>query len=327
MKKILNKTILLAGSTGYIGKYVLKLLLYRGYKVICIGRSLNNDKKIYDSEHLIFHKINLCAMSEFQKLEVNFTKLDAVISCLGTKTGAKKDSWDVEYLANKNILDFATSKGLNRFILLSAICVQKPKLEFQYAKLAFEKKLITSGINYSIVRPTAYFKSLAGQVDRIKSGKSFIFFDNGKKTSCKPISEQNLAEFICDCLVLNERNNKILPIGGAGPDFTPKDQAELIFKILARPTKVRSIPSYIFKIFSFFIYPFTVFSEKLKDLREFSQIGYYYATESMLVWDKKEKKYSPDDTPEYGDESLEDFYRKVIEYGMDGHELGDHKLF
>jgi divinyl chlorophyllide a 8-vinyl-reductase len=50
-------------------------------------------------------------------------------------------------------------------VLLSAICVQKPLLEFQRAKLAFEAKLQEAGdITYSIVRPTAFFKSLAGQV-------------------------------------------------------------------------------------------------------------------------------------------------------------------
>lgn len=50
-------------------------------------------------------------------------------------------------------------------MLLSAICVQKPLLEFQRAKLKFEKELVEAGdINYSIVRPTAFFKSLAGQV-------------------------------------------------------------------------------------------------------------------------------------------------------------------
>lgn len=43
--------------------------------------------------------------------------------------------------------------------------LQRPLLEFQKAKLAFEEKLCSVGdITYSIVRPTAFFKSLAGQV-------------------------------------------------------------------------------------------------------------------------------------------------------------------
>ena len=38
-------------------------------------------------------------------------------------------------------------------MLLSAICVQKPRLAFQHAKLAFKKQLIQSGLTYSIARP------------------------------------------------------------------------------------------------------------------------------------------------------------------------------
>lgn len=77
----------------------------------------------------------------------------------------QKDSWAIDYQATKNVLDVAREKGAQHFVLLSAICVQKPLLEFQHAKLKFEEALQTAGdITYSIVRPTAFFKSLAGQV-------------------------------------------------------------------------------------------------------------------------------------------------------------------
>ena len=59
-------------------------------------------------------------------------------------------------------------------MLLSAICVQKPLLAFQQAKLAFEKELVASVLVYSIVRPRAFFKSLSGQAQRVKRGKPFF---------------------------------------------------------------------------------------------------------------------------------------------------------
>ncbi len=43
---------------------------------------------------------------------------------------------------------------MSHFVLLSAICVQKPLLAFQKAKLAFEAHLLEQGLTYSIVRPT-----------------------------------------------------------------------------------------------------------------------------------------------------------------------------
>lgn len=63
------------------------------------------------------------------------------------------------------MLDVAREEGAQHFVLLSAICVQKPLLEFQHAKLKLEGELQKlQDMTYSIVRPTAFFKSLAGQV-------------------------------------------------------------------------------------------------------------------------------------------------------------------
>lgn len=82
-----------------------------------------------------------------------------------TLPSVQKDSWAIDYQATLNCLEVGQETGASHFVLLSAICVQKPLLEFQHAKLKLEEKLKASqGITYSIVRPTAFFKSLAGQV-------------------------------------------------------------------------------------------------------------------------------------------------------------------
>jgi uncharacterized protein YbjT (DUF2867 family) len=86
--------------------------------------------------------------------------------------GGKKDSWAIDYQATKNVLEAARKAGAKHFVLLSAICVQKPLLEFQKAKLQLESELAAAGdITYSIVRPTAFFKSLAGQVGKERGGQ------------------------------------------------------------------------------------------------------------------------------------------------------------
>ena len=103
------------------------------------------------------------------------TRLGLSYSCgqYSARMLLQKDSWAVDYQATKNVLEVAREKGAQHFVLLSAICVQKPLLEFQHAKLKLEAALQSAGdITYSIVRPTAFFKSLAGQV-RI-AGAAFL---------------------------------------------------------------------------------------------------------------------------------------------------------
>ena len=65
----------------------------------------------------------------------------------------------------------------------------------------------------------------------------------------------------------------------------------------------------------------------MQDSAEFGRIGRYYATESMLVWDDKQKKYVADATPSYGKVSLEQFFEHAIKEGLAGQELGDAAIF
>jgi hypothetical protein len=67
------------------------------------------------------------------------------------------------------------------------------------------------------VRPTAFFKSLAGQVELVKQGKPYVMFGDGNLASCKPISEQDLARFMADCItgVWWWQEGKSLLTGGA----------------------------------------------------------------------------------------------------------------
>ncbi len=318
-----EKFIVLAGATGYIGRYVFHELMLRGYHVTTLGRSKAQDENaLYQHIH-----VDVCDDSAVAALEGDLPKNAAIISCLGSKTGGRRDAWEVEYGANQSLLRLSKTVQAKQFVLLSAICVQKPRLEFQFAKRTFEDNLIASGIPYSIVRPTAYFKSLAGQIDNVKNGKAFLIFDTGERTSCKPISGGDLATYLCDCLDRPDRNNRVLPIGGPGPAVNSKEQAEILFKLLGKPLKTRKIPSSIFKVINACLAPFGIFSEALSDKREFLRIGHYYATESMLIWDDDINAYDAEQTPEFGTESLETFYKDVLESGLQHHELGTHKLF
>jgi divinyl chlorophyllide a 8-vinyl-reductase len=211
-------------------------------------------------------------------------------------------------------------------VLLSAICVQKPFLAFQHAKLAFEKVLIESGLLYSIVRPTAFFKSLSGQVDRVKAGKPFLVFGDGMLTACKPISDADLGSFIADCLDDASRHNRILPIGGPGEAITPKQQGEFLFAALARAPRFKHVP---LALMDFIVVTLSVLGRVIPTLAEkaeLAKIGRYYASESMLVLDPVTGRYDADATPSTGQETLFDFYRRLLK-GEVSSERGDHAVF
>ena len=322
-----SKIVVLVGATGYIGFQVLTELVDRGYLVICVGRNVKG--RISECSGCV-RTIDFdlsSSMCDLASLRKEIPSCDGVISCLGSRKGGIKDSWDTEFSANKNILNFAESVSCKVFILLSAICVQKPKLHFQKAKLAFEKELASSSVPYCIVRPTAYFKSLAGQIKNVKNGKPFILFDSGLNTACKPISKEDLAAYICDCLVNKNSLGKIIPIGGPGPAITPLEQSNLLFSKALLTKKVRRVPSWTLLLLKYCLSPLSIFSQKVADYREFLRIAYYYATESMLVWDPVEERYYDEKTPEFGNDRLEDFYEHMLKIMDEEISRVDAKLF
>ena len=315
------ENVVLAGATGYIGKAVVRQLIASGYHVAAPVRDAS-----VSAPECATVLADVCDPSQLSKA-LSDQPIDAVISCIASRSGAPDDAWRVDFEANLSLLRAAVDRGARRFILLSAICVQKPKLVFQHAKLAFEAQLRESGIDYTIVRPTAYFKSLSGQIGRVLSGKPFLLFGDGTQTACKPISETDLAEYIVDCLVNPEKRNKVLPIGGPGEAITPRAQGELLFELTEHEPKFRHVPPAMFTVAGAVLGPLSKLIPPLAAKAEFARIGHYYATESMLVWDQEKGRYDAAATPGTGAITLRDHYKRMLTEGMAGQEAGDHKLF
>ena len=317
-----ENVLYVAGATGYIGREVVKRALKRGYTVHASVR-LNSETALPQNDRLILDIIQ----TERDETEFNIPMRASVISCISSRTGTDKDAHNIDYQMNVSLLNCARASDANVFLMLSAICVQKPKLAFQYAKLKFEDALQTSGLNYSIVRPTAYFKSLTGQVKRVEKNRPFLFFGDGTETACTPISKRDLAEFMLDTIHEHSSWNKILPIGGPQPALTPADMAAIISKIYNKPTVTRSVSPKIFDILRTIIAPLRPISRWAREKSELMNIGKYYATESMLVWDATNGNYDAERTPSTGQDTFYDHVLKMRETGSVETVDNDTRLF
>lgn len=321
----LKQTVVLAGATGYIGQHVATALVAEGYHVIALVRA-RPDR--YGPDVLEHCEIRVTEVTDATALRRTLADVSAhaIVSCLASRNGAPDDAQRVDYGANRNLLDIAPALGVSRYVLLSAICVQKPRLAFQHAKLAFERELQASRMDYTIVRPTAFFKSISGQVARIREGKPFLVFGTGTETACKPISERDLAGFLVDCIDDPERRNAVLSIGGPGAAVTPIDQGNLLFELAGKPATFRRVPVALFRVAIAVLAPLSRLIPALAAKAEFARIGHYYATESMLVWDADAGRYDAEATPSVGSDTLREHYTRALS-STDDDLLGAHKLF
>jgi len=325
--------VFVLGATGTIGRATVRALLRRGHEVVCfvrpragVGARLTPGAS---ARLLAGATVRIGDVSDPASLaREGFCgeRFDAVVSCLASRTGAPPDAWAIDHQAHLHALAAAERAGVSQFVLLSAICVQKPRLAFQHAKLAFEQALIESGLGYSIVRPTAYFKSLSGQVERVKRGKPFLVFGDGRLTACKPISDDDLGDYLATCLDDPSRRNRVLPIGGPGDAITPRQQGEQLFAVLGRPPRFKHVPV---KLLDAIIAVLAIAGRVVPALAakaELARIGRYYATESMLVLDPATGRYDAAATPSTGRETLFDFYAGLLS-GATAPERGDHAVF
>lgn len=327
------RRIFVLGATGTIGRATVRALVARGHDVVCFIRPrAGADGPLTSGATAGLRggaKTRFGDVCEPQSLirdGFRGEQFDALVSCLASRTGAPRDAWAIDHKAHVNALAAAEHVGIAHFVLLSAICVQKPLLAFQHAKLAFEKALMESSLKYSIVRPTAYFKSLSGQVERVKQGKPFLVFGDGALTSCKPISDRDLGDFIAGCLDDESRWNRILPIGGPGDAITPRQQGERVFALLGKRPKFRHVPVAMLDAIVAMLALAGRVVPALADKAEFARIGRYYATESMLVLDPETGRYDAAATPSTGNDTLFDYYARLIS-GAEVAERGDHAVF
>lgn len=327
------RRVFVLGATGTIGRATARALVRRDHEVVCFVRpragvagslAPSDSARLLAGAELRFGDVT--NPSSLADDGFRGERFDALVSCLASRTGAPADAWAVDHDAHVHALAAAQAAGVSRMVLLSALCVQKPLLAFQHAKLAFENRLIASGMTYSIVRPTAFFKSLSGQVERVRQGRPFLVFGDGRLTACKPISDEDLAEYLADCLDDVRRHNRVLPIGGPGAAITPRQQGEQLCALLGRPPRFRHVPVSVLDAVIGGLTTAGRIVPPLARKAELARIGRYYATESMLVIDPATGRYDAGATPSTGRDTLFDFYARLV-HGAAAPERGDHAVF
>jgi divinyl chlorophyllide a 8-vinyl-reductase len=330
---VLRQRVFVLGATGTIGQATVRALARQGHEVICFVRpraGVGGRLAPADMARLLpGATVRVGEVSDPASLARDGfagERFDALVSCLASRTGAPRDAWAIDHQAHLHALAAARAAGVRHVVLLSAICVQKPLLAFQQAKRAFEQALIESGLDYSIVRPTAFFKSLSGQVERVRSGKPFLVFGDGRLTACKPISDDDLGAYLAGCLTEADRRNRVLPIGGPGEAITPLQQGEHLHALFGRPARFKHVPVALLDVIIGVLGTLGRVLPPLAAKAELARIGRYYATESMLVLDNATGRYDAAATPSTGTQTLWDYYGALVK-GAAAPERGDHAVF
>ncbi|CAM9375629.1 unnamed protein product [Chrysoparadoxa australica] len=306
-KKPSDATVVVAGASGYIGKFAVAECVSQGYNTIALSRK---PMTFPGAENIVVDVTDKDALAR----ALQGKQVDSVISCLASRSGSEAETELIDYQATLNCLEAGVSNGMAHFVLLSAYCVQKPLLQLQQKKLKFENALIKmseeSGgkIGYSIVRPTAFFKSVSGQLEVVQNGLPFVVFGDGTMCKCNPIAEGDLARYMVDCITDKSRNNRILNLGGPDEGYTMQQQGELLADVLGVKPNIVKAPVGLFDAIIGGLEWVGGLVPSFKDAAELARIGKYYAVEDMLTTAPEEK---------YGTMTLRQHYEKIAVEGQE----------
>ncbi len=228
------KRILIAGATGYLGKFVVREFKEQGYFVRVLARNperLESIREYIDEEH-IGEATNMDSMRGICK------DVDIVFSSIGiTKQKDGLTYMKVDYRANMNLLEEALNAGVSKFVYVSVLNAEKMKsLKAVQAKLKFEDDLKRSGIDYSIIYPNGFFSDMLEYLKMAEKGKVYVFGSGDYKIN--PIHGKDLAEV---CVNAASGNEKEVEVGG--PDIlTHNEIVAIAFGVVKKPIKTSKMP-------------------------------------------------------------------------------------
>jgi len=234
------KKVLVAGATGYLGRYLVKELKKKGYYVCALARKA---EKLEDlGEHI--DEVLEAEVTKPETLSGICDGIDYVISSIGiTRQKDGMTYMDVDYQGNKNLLDEAQKNNVSKFIYVSVLNADKiMDLKIIQAKELFVDKLKDSGLQFAVIRPTGFFSDMLEFLNMAKKGKVSLFGNGENKMN--PIHGADLSEVCIDSL---NKSEKEISIGGP-ETFTFREIAELAFKALNKNAKISTLPMWIIRI-------------------------------------------------------------------------------
>ena len=115
---------------------------------------------------------------------------------------------DVDYQANKNLLEEAQKSGVRKFIYVSVLNGEKMKhLKICEAKEKFVDELKKSGLDYVVVRPNGFFSDMSEFFTMAQKGRIYLF-GNGELRA-NPIHGGDLANRCIDAISGKENEIRV----------------------------------------------------------------------------------------------------------------------
>ncbi|MEM7570014.1 MAG: SDR family oxidoreductase [Pseudomonadota bacterium] len=234
-----NKTVVIAGATGYLGQHLVKAYAEAGYTVRALARTPDKIAALAGD------RVDIVAAEATQPktLQGVFDGVDLAVSAVGiTRQRDGLTYEDVDYQANVNLLDAAIAAGVKRFAYVHVHRARDLQhVDMVRAKTRFVTALQASPIASTVIAPSGFFSDLEEVLKGARSGRVYLFGDG--QAAMSPIHGADAAQAIMGAV---EAGDAWRVIGGP-QDMTQDDIAHAAFAALGATPKITHLPMWLGK--------------------------------------------------------------------------------
>lgn len=239
------KKVLVAGATGYLGRYAVQEFKSRGYWVRALVR--NQDKFTKPGPFFapqidtLVDDVVFGDATRPETIAGLCDGIDVVFSSLGMiKPDFEHTNFDVDYQGNMNILAEALKAGVKKFVYVSVFEAHRmmniPNVQ---AHEKFVRELQAAKIESTIIRPNGFFSEIGQFVARARRGY-MIWVGEGYQRQ-NPIHGADLAAVCADAVDSTEREIEV-----GGPEvFTYHEMVDLACEIAGSKPVLVPLPFWL----------------------------------------------------------------------------------
>ncbi len=242
-------TVLVTGSTGFLGRRVVQKLLDHNYEVRCLVRTPGKERIFEQGSVDVYYGDT----GDPDALSSACQGVDQVVHLVAVIRETGQFTYDnVNRVGTENVVEAAKSAGgISQFIHISAVgAVNDPDLPYLKSKWLGEQSVINSGLPHTIIRPSLIF----GQGDEFINSLAAVVrlfpavpVIAGGRNRLQPIWVEDLAQCIALSLSRHDLHGHILELGG--PDQLSYNQiVDIISRTMGRRRLKVHVPIWIMGI-------------------------------------------------------------------------------